>query len=67
MFFLEKRKQAISVGGDHNYAAGDATSVAVVGESNLLVVISEGKVLVLKRGHGQDVKNAAREAESSDD
>jgi mannose-1-phosphate guanylyltransferase len=48
--------QAIKVGGSNNFAAGEATTVAVVGESNLLVVISEGKVLVLKRGHGQEVK-----------
>jgi mannose-1-phosphate guanylyltransferase len=47
--------QAISVEGTANFAAGEAT-VAVVGESNLLVVVSNGKVLVLKRGHGQDVK-----------
>ena len=49
-------QQAISVAGDNNHAAGEATTVAVVGESNLLVVVSEGKVLVLRRGHGQDVK-----------
>jgi mannose-1-phosphate guanylyltransferase len=49
-------QQAISIAGSNNYAAGDASQVAVVGESNLLVVVSNGKVLVLKRGHGQDVK-----------
>ncbi|MCB9893736.1 MAG: NTP transferase domain-containing protein [Planctomycetes bacterium] len=58
-------EQAISIGGKGNYAAGEATSVAVVGESNLLVVVSGGKVLVLKRGHGQDVKTAARKAGDS--
>jgi mannose-1-phosphate guanylyltransferase len=52
-------EQAISVAGESNYAAGEAAQVAVVGESNLLVVISEGKVLVLKRGHGQDVKRVS--------
>ena len=54
-------QQAISIGGQNNHAAGDATTVAVVGESDLLVVISEGKVLVLKRGHGQDVKRVGKE------
>ena len=49
-------EQAITIGGAGNVAAGDAAQVAVVGESNLLVVISNGKVLVLKRGHAQDVK-----------
>jgi len=47
------------VAGQNNYAAGEAAQVAVVGESNLLVVISEGKVLVLKRGHGQAVKRVS--------
>ncbi|MCA8916493.1 MAG: NTP transferase domain-containing protein [Planctomycetes bacterium] len=60
-------QQAISIGGADNYAAGEAISVAVVGESNLLVVISEGKVLVLKRGFGQDVKRAAHEVERADE
>lgn len=57
-------QQAISIGGAANFAAGEADKVAVVGESNLLVVVSEGRVLVLKRGHGQDVKKAAKEAGS---
>ncbi|MBZ0137808.1 MAG: NTP transferase domain-containing protein [Planctomycetes bacterium] len=52
-------QEAISISGQGNCAAGEATAVAVVGESNLLVVVSEGKVLVLKRGHGQDVKGVA--------
>lgn len=52
---------AVSVGGGNNFGAGETTKVAVVGESNLLVVVSDGKVLVLKRGHGQDVKKATRE------
>lgn len=52
-------QEAISIGGEGNLAAGEAITVAVVGESNLLVVVSEGKVLVLKRGHGQDVKGVA--------
>lgn len=45
---------AISVGGAGNHAIG--AKVAVVGESNLLVVVNEGKVLVLKQGHGHEVK-----------
>jgi mannose-1-phosphate guanylyltransferase len=53
-------EQAISVGGSNNFAAGEATTVAVVGESNLLIVVSGGNVLVLKRGHGQDVKKISR-------
>jgi len=48
--------QGIRGGGEDHFGAGGGGQVAVVGESNLLVVISEGKVLVLKRGHGQDVK-----------
>jgi mannose-1-phosphate guanylyltransferase len=52
--------QAISVGGAGNVAAGEATSVAVVGESNLLIVVSGGNVLVLNRGHGQDVKKIGK-------
>jgi mannose-1-phosphate guanylyltransferase len=53
-------EQATSVGGANNFAAGEATSVAVVGESNLLIVVSGGNVLVLKRGHGQDVKKVGQ-------
>src|SRR5690606_34718990 len=45
---------AISVHGQGNRAIG--ATVAVVGESSLLVVVNDGKVLVLKQGHGQDVK-----------
>ena len=52
---------AITVEGQGNYAAGEAAQVAVVGESNLLVVVSDGRILVLKRGHGQDVKKLARD------
>jgi mannose-1-phosphate guanylyltransferase len=54
-------QEAFSIGGQDNHAAGEATTVAVVGESNLLVVVSEGKVLVLKKGHGQEVKRVSRE------
>lgn len=54
-------QQAIGVSGQNNHAAGEATTVAVVGESNLLVVVSDGKVLVLKKGHGQDVKKIQRD------
>jgi mannose-1-phosphate guanylyltransferase len=53
-------EQTISVGGSDNLAAGEATTVAVVGESNLLIVVSNGNVLVLKRGHGQDVKKIGK-------
>jgi mannose-1-phosphate guanylyltransferase len=55
--------EAISVSGSGNLAVGDAL-VAVVGVSNLLVVAHGGRVLVLQRGHGQQVKEAARRAEA---
>ncbi len=45
-----------SVGGVNNRGFG--AQIVVVGESNLLIVVSDGKVLVLKQGHGQDVKKA---------
>jgi mannose-1-phosphate guanylyltransferase len=45
-----------TVGGTGNQLIADGATVAVVGESDLLVVVNKGKVLVLKRGHGQDVK-----------
>lgn len=54
-------EQAVSIGGERNYAAGEAVQIAVVGESDLLVVVSNGRVLVLKRGHGQDVKKLRTE------
>lgn len=54
--------QALSAGGEGNYAMGDPATVAVVGESGLLVVRQGDKVLVLKRGHGQQVRDVARRA-----
>jgi mannose-1-phosphate guanylyltransferase len=50
----EGAANAVTVDGENNRAIG--AQVAVVGESNLLVVVNNGKVLVLKRGHGQEVK-----------
>jgi mannose-1-phosphate guanylyltransferase len=58
--------EAISVGGGANRAIG--AQVAVVGESNLLVVVNGNRVLVLKQGHGHDVKKVggpARESEAA--
>lgn len=46
--------QAINIGGSNNRSTG--AQVAVVGESNLLVVVNNGKVLVMKQGSGHDVK-----------
>ncbi|MCC6464411.1 MAG: mannose-1-phosphate guanylyltransferase [Planctomycetes bacterium] len=54
--------QALSAGGEGNYAMGEPATVAVVGESGLLVVRQGDKVLVLKRGHGQLVREVARRA-----
>ncbi|MCC7508588.1 MAG: NTP transferase domain-containing protein [Planctomycetes bacterium] len=46
--------ELVTVGGNNNRGFG--AEIVVVGESNLLVVVSDGKVLVLKQGHGHDVK-----------
>ncbi|MBX3459583.1 MAG: NTP transferase domain-containing protein [Planctomycetes bacterium] len=45
-----------TVGGANNRGFG--AEIVVVGESNLYVVVSDGKVLVLKQGHGHEVKKA---------
>lgn len=54
---------AVSIGGTGNAALAPGRTVAVVGESDLLVVAEGDKILVLKRGHGQQVKQAAQALE----
>jgi mannose-1-phosphate guanylyltransferase len=54
----------VSVGGARNAAHAPGRTVAVVGESDLLVVAEGDRILVLKRGHGQQVKQAAQSLEA---
>lgn len=53
----------VSIGGANNASHAPGRTVAVVGESDLLVVAQGDKILVLKRGHGQQVKQAAQSLE----
>ncbi|MHC4841828.1 MAG: mannose-1-phosphate guanylyltransferase, partial [Planctomycetota bacterium] len=53
--------EAVSVDGDNNVVLADDMKVAVVGESNLLVVKHGDRLLIMKKGHGQHVKQAERE------
>jgi mannose-1-phosphate guanylyltransferase len=55
----ESETRAVSVAGANNRAIGGA-EVAVVGASDLLVVVEGNRVLVMKQGHGQEVKQAAQ-------
>lgn len=50
-----------TVGGANNRGFG--AEVVVVGESNLIVVVSDGKVLVMKQGHGNEVKKVSANKE----
>lgn len=54
-------RTALSAGGSHNLVVADGGElVGVVGDSDLLVVVNGKRVLVLKKGAGQSVKEIAR-------
>lgn len=54
-------RAALSVGGSRNNVVAEGGElVAVAGDSDLLVVVSGKRVLVLKKGAGQSVKEIAR-------
>lgn len=57
----------VSVGGANNTAVAPGRTVAVVGESDLLVVADGDRILVMKRGAGQQVKQAAQALEPNRD
>jgi len=58
-----KEGTLVSAGGQGNAVLAPGCTVAVVGESDLLVVAQGDSILVLKRGHGQKVKQAAQTLE----
>lgn len=58
--------QAVSIEGSNNTVLADGLDVAVVGESNLLIVREGNRLLIMKKGHGQNVKQAEREMRGSD-
>ena len=54
-------RAALSVGGSRNNVVADGGElVGVAGDSDLLVVVNGKRVLVLKKGAGQSVKEIAR-------
>lgn len=54
-------RAALSVGGSRNNVVAESGElVGIVGDSDLLVVVSGKRVLVLKKGAGQGVKQIAR-------
>ncbi|MEE9312966.1 MAG: sugar phosphate nucleotidyltransferase [Planctomycetota bacterium] len=53
--------QAVSIKGGNNTVLADGLDVAVVGESDLLIVREGNRLLIMKKGHGQNVKQAERE------